>query len=240
MLKQLAEYISKYYNWLYLYTVMVVFEYNRVMKIIHLKSNNTLNDSNETFKLDLPGDIEKCWQAHILDTESYSKYCMKKFGKIIHYKPNLNNNKSNLNNKLDIKTTLDLYQEIYQEKYNFPKYELVWRINGLSQDVIHSLICNIKLILFNNSNKYISSYNFLPKSFNTFQNIIDILSFKFNIHNKNIKIFINISDVDKFILKKICTEFKINETYEIMYNFNIFSFLNNNIKSYNIIFTSLV
>ena len=222
MLKKLAEYISEYYNWLDIYSAMVVFEYDRIMKIMFAKNCSNFH---------LPDDIEKCWQAHILDTEFYSQYCIQHFGKIIHYKPNLNNTKNK-----DIKPILGFYQE----KHNIPKYEIVWKINNFPIEIRHHLISNIKLNLFKMSGKSIISYNYSPNASDTFQTVIDILSSKYYVENKNIKIYINVNEVREFDLKQTSTEFKLNETYEITHNLNIISFLNNHIKSYNIIFTSLV
>jgi hypothetical protein len=222
MLKKLAEYISEYYNWLDVYSAMVVFEYDRIMKIMFVKNCSKFN---------LPDDLEKCWQAHILDTEFYSQYCMENFGKIIHYKPQLNN----IKNK-DIKLILGFYQE----KHNYPKYEIVWKINNCPIEIRHYLISNIKLNLFKMSGKYIIAYHYSPNASDTFQTVVDILSSKYYVENKNIKIYINVNEVREFDLKQTSTEFKLNETYEITHNLNIISFLNNHIKSYNIIFTSLV
>jgi hypothetical protein len=224
MLKKLAEYISEYYNWLDVYCAMVVFEYDRIMKIMFVKNCSKFN---------LPDDIEKCWQAHILDTEFYSQYCMENFGKIIHYKPlKLIDNKKNK----DIKPILGFYQE----KHNFPKYEIVWKINNFCTEIRHHLISNIKLNLFKISGKYITAYHYSPNASDTFQTVIDILSSRYYVENKDIKMYINVNDVTEFNLKQICTEFKLNETYEISHRYNIVSFLNNHIKSYNIIFATLV
>ena len=43
MLKKLAEYISEYYNWLDVYSAMVVFEYDRIMKIMFVKNYSKFN-----------------------------------------------------------------------------------------------------------------------------------------------------------------------------------------------------
>ena len=222
MLKKLAEYISEYYNWLDVYSAMVVFEYDRIMKIMFVKNYSKFN---------LPDDIEKCWQAHILDTEFYSQYCMENFGKIIHYKPlRLNKNKDK-----DIKPILGFYQE----KHNIPKYEIVWKIINFPIEIHHHLISNIKLNLFKMSGKSIITYHYSPNASDTFQTVIDILSSKYYVENKDINIYIDKNQVREFDLKQICKEFIIKETLEISPRYNIISFLNNHIKSYNIIFTSL-
>ena len=104
------EELSIYNNWVIEYCKMVFFEYERYLELKNI--NNELKPSI---------DIEKCWIFHILNTENYYKYCISKFKKIIHYKPDLKDEKNE--RPICIKKTIIEYQKIY-----IFKYPQVWNI----------------------------------------------------------------------------------------------------------------
>ena len=70
------EQIAIYNDWSNEYCSKVIAEYER---FIILRSNN--------FNIFPSDDIKDIWHFHILNTEMYSKFCLEKFGKMIHYNP---------------------------------------------------------------------------------------------------------------------------------------------------------
>jgi hypothetical protein len=218
MLDYLINYVSKYYNWLDTYSTMVVYEYTKFLHIFNLTTN---------IKLIPTDDIERCWQVHILNTEEYYKYCIEKFGKIIHYKPNL------IKKKEDINKTY----KIYLQNYGEPKYKLVWTINNFNILIVHNLIPEIKLTVLDKLNKIIGIYNYYPNSVETFEIIIDLINIRFNCNKKNIKIYIDRSKTSNLNLKNIYQTFKLNNNGQIPNELKIIDLVNNYIINFCVIIT---
>lgn len=112
MLELIINYSKKFYKWSDVYINAVVEEYER---FLYIKSLNLQT---------LPSDpIAKFWNAHILHTENYYNYCIKKFAKFIHHTPDLV-----LDQKVKLSyciQTLKLYLQIYPSVLN-PQ---IWNIN---------------------------------------------------------------------------------------------------------------
>jgi hypothetical protein len=197
---------------------MVIYEYEKFLNLYYLTPNINLIP---------PDDIERCWQAHILDTELYYKYCISKFGKILHYKLNL------FKKKEDIAHTYKLYLQ----KYGEPKYKLIWTISTFRNMIKHNLIPEIKLDIYDKFNKLIQCYYFYPNSLDTFDKIFIFINIRYNINVQRCKIYIDINKANNINLKQVTEVFKLNKDGEISNKFKIIDFVNNNITNYNIFLT---
>jgi hypothetical protein len=215
MLNYLVDYISEYYNWLNEYTKMVVYEYDKFMEIVNSTNN---------LRLIPPDDIEKCWQAHILDTELYYKYCIEKFGRMIHYKPILDH----INKRENIQKTYKLYLE----KYGNTKNKIIWTLSDFSTKIKHNLVPIIKINLYKKSGDFIKYFNYYPNSVDQFDVIINLISLRYNIQVKYIKIYIDKTNTNEFNIKQINEFYKLKEGYDINTNLNIINFVNYNIINY--------
>ena len=106
------EQIAIYNEWSNEYCSKVIAEYER---FIILRSNN--------FNIFPSDDIKDVWHFHILNTEMYSKFCLEKFGKIIHYSPiEMLNTEIKKNNLIN---TIISYKNLFG---NF-LYPEVWECN---------------------------------------------------------------------------------------------------------------
>ena len=188
MFKKLAIEISNYYNWLESYSNQVVFEYDRFME---LKNNNPLL---------IPSDeINKCWQYHILSTESYIDYCTKKYKKFIHYNLNKIINKQNRINE-----TIDAYKKIY----HYFKYPIVWSLSSNMQIYEHVKLNNIKLFIKDKILIYSCCNN------DTIHDLKHILSLQYNCKKDNIKIGFN--NINNIYTNNIYNINNINQIYNII------------------------
>ena len=188
MFKNLATELSNYYNWLDSYSNQVVFEYERFMD---LKNNNPL--------LIPPDEINKCWQYHILSTESYQEYCISRFKKFIHY-----NLDKKINKKDRINETINAYNKLY---YSF-KYPIVWLIYTNMNIYEHIKLNNIKLFIKDKILIYSCSNN------DTINDLKHILSLQYNCNKDNIKICFN--NINNIYTNNIHNIHNINQLYKII------------------------
>jgi hypothetical protein len=192
VLEYLVDYISEYYNWLNEYTKMVVYEYDKFMEIVSCTNN---------IRLIPPDDIEKCWQAHILYTELYYKYCINKFGRIINYKP--------IFNPINKKENIEKTYKLYLEKYGNTKNKIIWSLSNFSTQIKHNLVPIITINLYKKSGNFIKNFNYYPNSVDQFniKQIIELYKLKEDHEietNLNIISFINYNIFNYFVILIDC------------------------------------
>ena len=144
----LIQGISNYYTWLDSYSKMVLYEYELFMKLF-IKYDNLMPSE----------DIEKCWQYHILITQSYHDFCMAKCKKFIHYNMALN---SNCGKDQNLKQKMIIYTyKIYYSEYGPFKYKIPW--NNSFGRVIHNkqnhLFVEFKFIKNHKKEKLLPLFN---------------------------------------------------------------------------------
>jgi hypothetical protein len=112
-LSHLLSGLSNYYSWLDGYTKMVLFEYEKFM-LLHKKYDEICPSD----------DVEKCWQYHIMDTQTYSLFCDAICGKMIHYSIKLNSDIVIDRNKKN--EMMKKCRKCYCDEYGAFKYDIVW------------------------------------------------------------------------------------------------------------------
>ena len=189
MFKNLANQLANYYNWLDTYSEQVVFEYNKFMEL--------KNNYNSIIP---PDEINKCWQFHILSTESYNSYCMTKFNKFIHY-----NLDKVINKEQKINETIEIYKKVF---YAF-KYPIVWSLSTKISSYEHLKLNNIKLYIKDNILLFSCTNN------DTIKDLKHIIGLKYNLNTNDIKIsFSNKNDIYNNNINNIpniCHLYKLNK-----------------------------
>src|SRR5258708_1235326 len=84
-------------------------EYKKFLEIRNIDKNCSPSDL-----------IDELWHQHILDTQSYINYCLKKFNRVIHHNPNDSKDQDKRNER--IKNTIRQYREKYSREPNY----LIW------------------------------------------------------------------------------------------------------------------
>lgn len=205
MFKKLINQIANYYNWLDTYSEQVVFEYNRFME---LKINH--------HSIIPPDEINKCWQFHILSTESYNNYCMTKFKKFINY-----NLDKVINKEQKINETIEIYKNVF---FTF-KYPIVWSISTKIPSYEHLKLNNIKLYIKDNILLFSCTNN------DTIKDLKYIIGLKYNLNDIKIT-FSNRYDIYTNNINNIpiiCHLYKLNKISVLpdcihlnnLYNYNI-------------------
>lgn len=216
MLKTISKYISDYYGWLDSYSNIVTIEYDKFMVLVFESEKQLIG----------PDDIEKCWQALVLDTELYYNYCMVKFGKIIHYKI-LNSPSRNQ----EIEKTYKLYIGKYKNAPN----KLVWFRKMFSKPIKHFIKQEIEINVWSKSG---TKYFVLIHGFNSAENfgyIKEIIEFKYQISIDSMKLFVNKLNVPTLSISNICEFYKLDSKLEISDSINISGLYSFGIRSLDLI-----
>ena len=161
--------LSNYYNWLSIYCEYVVFEYERFLVI----ANN-----NRHLYLIPSEDIEKCWQYHVLYMEFYNDYCMKRFQRLIIYKPLKTDNNAHVNKILECR-------QLYFKKFGNAKYEMVWNRMSIKQISKHTDKNIFYLFILN------EQYSYSPIIGETILTLKEMAGKKLNLNKDKIQIHID-------------------------------------------------
>lgn len=112
MFDTIIAYAKKQYKWSDSYAQAVLEEYQRFMHIRALDFGTSPTDP-----------IDQLWHIHILYTENYYDYCMKKFGKFIHHSPDMSLDQKA--RQARIRKTIKIYSQLYPSIL----YPEIWNIN---------------------------------------------------------------------------------------------------------------
>lgn len=218
ILNILSVYISDHYGWLDSYSLLVVQEYNKFMELVNLSSIRLVGSE----------DIEKCWQAHVLDTQLYYDYCFNRFGKIIHYKI-IHLDYSN--RKIQLNYTIKLYIEKYFKLNN----EIVWTQTLFPKTIRPDINYEIVLNVYSLTGKlyFIKTHKF--NSCENFGYLKEIFSAKYQISLDHIKIYICKKDLSDSIINNVTMFYSFGSQLEIPNQINISGIFNFGIKIFDII-----
>jgi hypothetical protein len=216
--KIISTHIGEYYGWLDYYAQIVVFEFNRFM----------LLNAEQGCQLVGPEDIEKCWQALVLDTELYYKYCMGKFGQIIHYKI-LNLDSTTRFNK--ISQTFRLYLQ----KYGRFEYKIVWSQSILDKQIKHNINYEISINIYSKSGTKYLTFGHKFNSVEIFGHIKEYISQTYNLPIGVLKIYICKIGIPDFIINNVSSFYSLNTFLEIPDQTNISGLFKFGIKNFDLI-----
>lgn len=218
--KTITAYVSDYYGWLDVYTTFVVVEFDKFMELVALKQ----------IQLTGPEDIEKCWQALVLDTELYTKYCLGRFGKFIHYKiPKLDfqTRQTNISNTI----------KIYLEKYGRIENKIVWNLPvKISSGFFHHDIKNE--ITINGYSKSGTKYFVLTHKFNSCDNfgyIKELVGYTYNLDVSKIKIFICKLGLPNYIIANIQEFYSWGSILEVPEKTNVSGLFGFGVKTFDLV-----
>lgn len=178
--------LSNYYNWLPIYCRYVIFEYERFLDL----ANN-----NRDMQLIPSEDVEKCWQYHVLCMEFYNNYCMKRFQRLVIYKPLKTDSNARSNKVLECK-------QLYYRKFGNPKYNIVWNRIYVKQFCKHTNKNILYLII---SDK---QFTYSPVASDNIIILKEMFGKKFNLNKERIQIYID---------KEQC-QFNLQQLYRV-YNY---------------------
>jgi len=218
MLKTISIYIADYYNLLEAYTDILVIEYDKFMDLVFASNKQLI----------CPEDIEKCWQALVLDTELYYQYCMRKYGKIIHYKI-LKLSSQERNQQID-KT-----YKLYINKHSVVPNKLIWSKPIFSKSLYHWNKQQIDINVLSKSGK---KYFILTHGFNSvdnFGNIKELIAYKYQVSVGLIKIYVNKINLSELTISNICEFYKLDPKLEILDSINISGIYSFGVASFNLI-----
>lgn len=172
--------LVKHYNFSIDYVNKIAYEYEKFMEIKNLDNDCSPSD-----------DIDLLWHQIILDTEFYYNYCINRFNKIIHHKPQ--NAIDQKERKIRLKKTIELYKNTFSEQPD----EQVWNVNN-------------NIDINTNTNTNTETNNELINI-----NVIKIPSYKMNFNVNKLDTIYSIKQKIKTNLG-IC-----EETQKIVYNQNV-------------------
>lgn len=223
MLKTLSKYIAEYYNWLDSYANILVIEYDKFMELVALSGKQLIG----------PEDIEKCWQAHILNTELYHQYCMGRFGRIIHYKI------LNLSSQERVEQ-IDKTYKLYLSKCtsNTPPNKLVWVKNPFSKPLNHWVSHQIEINIWSKTGKKYAQLVHQFNSAESFGYIKELIGYKFNIPSHPTKIYVNKLNLSELVLENLKSFYKLDSKLEIPDSLNVSGVYSFGIGSFDLVIQS--
>lgn len=211
--KTITKYIGDYYGWLDTYTQIVVVEFDKFMELVVSKQNRLVG----------PEDIEKCWQALVLDTELYTRYCTARFGKYIHYKIVKFSSEQ-----------LKLTTRLYLEKYGRIENKMVWAQTLFSKMVKPTIDYQIKINVQTKLGQNCLNLNYQFNSCESFYHIKEIFGFKYQIPIYKIKIFINKTGLSENKIKALEEFYSIGFNLEVPDKTNISGLFNFGIETFDL------
>ncbi len=218
MLRTISKYISDYYNWLDSYADIVVIEYDKFMELVAVSGKQLIG----------PEDVEKCWQALVLDTELYYKYCMGRFGKIIHYKIL---NLSILEHQQELSKTYKLYLGKFTNTPN----KFVWAVIPFSKPIKHFVKYEIEINVWSKAGvKYVGLIHGFNSS-ESFGYIKELVGNKYQIPVNLMKIYINKINLSELIITNTREFYKLDPKLEISDSINISGLYSFGVKSFDLV-----
>lgn len=217
--KNIIIYISEYYGWLDTYSQIIAIEFDKFMELVVFKQTRLIG----------PEDIEKCWQALVLDTELYTKYCTTRFGKFIHYKI------LKLDQKLRSEQ-LKLTIKLYLEKYGYIANKMVWSQSQYSKIIKPTIEYQIKLNIQTKSGVNNLNLIYQFNSCDNFLNVKEIFGFKYQVPLRQIKIFINKTGLSDYKIKALQDFYLIGSNLEVPDKTNVSGLFNFDIKTFDLIY----
>lgn len=216
--KSITTYISDYYGWLNYYTKIVVVEFDKFMTICAENNKQLVG----------PQDIEKCWQALILDTDLYYNYCTKRFGKIIHYKIL----------EIDSQTKRDELAKTYKlylQKYAVCENKLVWSPNILEKNIRHNIDYNINVNIYSKSGKKHLTLTHAFNSVEIFGCIKELVNTMYNIPICRQKIYVCKLELQDFVINNVVNFYSLDSKLEILDQINISGLFNFGVKTFDLV-----